>query len=142
MCIIKSCPLICRIWVRHAVPKFIEIETSTIATEFGIGGWLSIDTCDAVIRSFQSVDINGAGPVWRHFLESDFAVTKSSYSFWALIFREYTIYPDAFLSVVQMRILGNEDFTKTSSIQLQFRGDHIPYEVGRCQMVRESSTFF
>ena len=86
VCIIKACPLICRIWVRHAVPKFIEIETSTIATKFGIGGWLSIDTCDALIRSFQSVDIHGAGPVWRHFLESDFAVTKSSYSDWIPFF--------------------------------------------------------
>ena len=100
------------------MPKFIEIETSTIATEFGIGGWLSIDTCDTLIRTFQSVGIHGAGPVWRHFLESDFAVTKSSYSFWVPIFREYTIYPDAFLSVVQMRILANEDFTKASSIRL------------------------
>ena len=124
------------------MPKFIKIEASTIATEFGIGGWLSIDTCDALIRSFQSVDIHGAGPVWRHFLESDFVVTKNSYSFWVPNFREYTIYPDAFLSVVQMRILANEDFTKASSIRLQFRGDHIPYEVGRCQMVRESNTFF
>jgi hypothetical protein len=74
-----------RFWVRHGIPKFIEISASQIIEQFREGGYYEPDTCDALLRRFQqaSTPIN-----WRHFLETDFAVIQLQFKniFYFLIF--------------------------------------------------------
>ncbi|XP_051209463.1 uncharacterized protein [Lolium perenne] len=65
------------------------------------------DTCDALLRRFQQMSYNGVAISWRHYLETDFA----------------------------MRALAGEDYLSSRSIQNQWIGKQIMYDVSKCMLI-------
>ncbi|KAL6591453.1 hypothetical protein ACP70R_049956 [Stipagrostis hirtigluma subsp. patula] len=96
------------VWVRHAVPKFIEIGAASLVAQLRSGGHIEPDTCDLLLRVFHQVDCDlekeKKSFPWRHFIETDFA----------------------------MRALAEEDYTAAKSVRRQFTGDHVRTQLSTC----------
>ncbi|KAL6619275.1 hypothetical protein ACP70R_034414 [Stipagrostis hirtigluma subsp. patula] len=98
---------ISKTWIRHEVPKFLEISSDVLLSQLSPKGYLQPDTCDAIFRTFANAEkIDSNKCAWRHFFETDFA----------------------------FRVLAGEDFLSSKSIREQFVGYHINYDISHCQM--------
>jgi hypothetical protein len=153
-----------RFWVRHALPKFIEISATQIIEQFREGGYYEPETCDALLRRFQQ----GSIPTnWRHFLETDFVVTLFSiiqnqtmrFSHHTKKYRAPTficlgstqtsnvlakknyllkckLQKHTYNSFyVQIRVIAGEDYLSSRSIQHQWTGKHIQTDISKCMLV-------
>jgi hypothetical protein len=75
-----------RTWLIHQIPKCIELSGIEAVRQFRPGTELQPATCDATFRCFKQDDAVIYGPrsknCWRHFLETDFAVSDLLLNIW------------------------------------------------------------
>ncbi|CAL4990827.1 unnamed protein product [Urochloa decumbens] len=99
------------IWVDHKLPKSIKLSGKDFKDVLSNGDAMSYDFCDIAMRRFNQLDSSaypeGADVRWRHFLESDFA----------------------------MFAIAGECTWKSKSIQNQFLGEQVTYNLNRCRMI-------
>ncbi|CAL5028469.1 unnamed protein product [Urochloa decumbens] len=99
------------IWVDHKLPKSIKLSGKDFKDVLSNGDAMSYDFCDIAMRRFNQLDSSaypeGADVRWRHFLESDFATFA----------------------------IAGECTWKSKSIQNQFLGEQVTYNLNRCRMI-------
>ncbi|KAG2580083.1 hypothetical protein PVAP13_6NG254848 [Panicum virgatum] len=100
-----------RPWVTHPYPRHIEVTGFEIKRQFSGAEKMDTDMFALIVRRFAQLDgsMSTGNPElrWRHFLEPDFAAFA----------------------------LAGNDVSQLLSIQNQFRGDCVSYNLARTEMV-------
>lgn len=68
----------CRIWIAHSHPRYLEVKGIEVANTFSLKEPMSYNMFDLALRRLIQMDnimyMACNGKRWRHSLESDFAV--------------------------------------------------------------------